>query len=59
MISRKIFFVKAKLSLDNVKQARKALFKAITIRERERETRIQSELNFIETDILRSGVEGS
>lgn len=35
MISRKIFFVKAKLSLDNVKQARKALFKAITIRERD------------------------
>lgn len=57
MISRKIFFVKAKLSLDNVKQARKALFKAITIRERE--TRIQSELNFIETDILRSGVGSS
>lgn len=57
MISRKIFFVKVKLSLDNVKQARKALFKAITIRERE--TRIQSELNFIETDILRSGVGSS
>lgn len=57
MISRKISFVKAKLSLDNVKQARKALFMAIAISERE--TRIQSELNFIETDILRSGVGSS